>query len=134
MSQENVELVRRFIDAINRGDIDAAITSASKDCEANLANSRGPERGIYQGRDQTREFLNSFLEAWAYLRWEPEEFIELEDDRVLTVSQLQMRGHGSGAEVSVKGASIWAIRGSEIAALTIYQSKADAIEAAGLPE
>jgi ketosteroid isomerase-like protein len=134
MSQENVEIVRRIIDAINRGDIDTAVEAVSQDCEANWSNSRGPLSGIYRGRDQTREFLNSFLEAWESLRWEPEELIELEDDRVLTVSQFRMRGHGSGVEVTARGASIWTIRDGEAAAWTLYQSKAEALQAAGLRE
>ena len=134
MSQENVEVVRRIVREINRGDIDSASDLATVDCELDFSNSRGPESGVYRGRDQTRQFFNAFMEAWASLRWELEEVIELEGDRALTASQLQMRGHGSGVEVSVKGASVWTIRDGKVAAQTLYQSKAEALEAAGLRE
>jgi ketosteroid isomerase-like protein len=60
--------------------------------------------------------------------------VELGDDRVLSVSRLQMRGRGSGVEVNASGASIWTIRDGKAAAVTLYQSKAQALEAAGLSE
>ena len=134
MSEENVEVVRRIVREINRRDIDSATDLATVDCELDFSNSRGPESGVYRGRDQTRQFFNAFMEAWASLRWELEEVIELQGDRVLTVSQLQMRGHGSGVDVTVKGASIWTIRDGKVAAQTLYQSKAEALDAAGLRE
>jgi ketosteroid isomerase-like protein len=134
MSRENVEVVRRILDAINRGDVDAAIESASEDFEADWSNSRGLLSGIHRGRDEARESLKAFLEPWESLRWEPEELIELEDDRVLTVSHIRMRGRGSGVEVSASGASIWTIRHGKAAAMKLYQSKAEALEAAGLRE
>jgi ketosteroid isomerase-like protein len=134
MAQENVEIVRRIIGAISRGDIDAAFECASQDFEADWSNSRGLLSGVHRGRDQARDSFESFLEPWASLRWEPEELIELEDDRVLTVSAFRMRGHGSGVEVNARGASIWTIRDGEAAAVKLYQSKAEALEAAGLRE
>jgi ketosteroid isomerase-like protein len=134
MSQENIAVVRRILDAINRGDVDAAIESASEDFEADWSNSRGLLSGIHRGRDEARESLRTFLEPWESLQWEPEEFIELQDDRVVTVSHIRMRGRGSGVEVSASGASIWTIRDGKAAAMKLYQSKAEALEAAGLRE
>jgi ketosteroid isomerase-like protein len=134
MSQENIAIVRRILDAINRRDVDAAIESASEDFEADWSNSRGLLSGIHRGRDEARESLKAFLEPWESLRWDPEELIELEDDRVLTVSHIRMRGRGSGVEVSATGASIWTIRGGKAAAMKLYQSKVAALEAAGLSE
>jgi ketosteroid isomerase-like protein len=134
MSEENVEVVRRIIDAINRRDVDAVVESATEDFVTDWSNSRGLLSGVHQGRDKAREAFETFLEPWDSLRWEPEELIELGDDRVLTVSRLQMRGRGSGVEVNASGASIWTIRAGKAAAITLYQSKAEALEAAGLSE
>jgi ketosteroid isomerase-like protein len=134
MSQANVEIVRRMLDAISRGDVDAAIESASEGFEADWSNSRGLLSGIHRGRDEAREGLKTFLEPWESLRWDPEELIGLEDDRVLAVSHIRMRGRGSGVEVSARGASIWTIRDGKVAAMKLYQSKGDALEAAGLRE
>jgi ketosteroid isomerase-like protein len=128
----NVEIVRRVIDAISRGDIDAASGLVSADLEADLSNSRGPLSGVYRGREPIRRFLRSFLDAWASLEWEPDELIEIGGDGVLTVSRLRMRGQESGVEVNAGGAAIWTVRDGEVAVVRLYQSKADALEAAGL--
>jgi ketosteroid isomerase-like protein len=134
MSEENVEVVRRIIDAINRRDVDAVVESTTDDVVTDWSNSRGLLSGVHRGRGQAQEAFESFLEPWESLRWELEEVVELGDDRVLSVSRLQMRGRGSGVEVNASGASIWTIRGGKAAAVTLYQSKAQALEAAGLSE
>ncbi len=99
MSQENVEVVRRIIDAINRADIDAVVESATEDFVMDLSSSRGLLSGVYRGGEQAREAVEAFLEPWDSLRWEPE-LIELDADRVLTVNAFQMRGRGSGVAPS----------------------------------
>ena len=98
------------------------------------SNSRGLLGGVRRGREQAREALEEFLEPWEWIRWEPEELLELGEGRVRTVSVLQMRGRGSGVEVNANGASIWTIRDEKVATITLYQSKAEAPEAAGLSE
>lgn len=60
--------------------------------------------------------------------------IELDADRVLTVNAFQMRGRGSGVDVNASGGSIWTIRDGKAAAITLYQSKDEALEAAGLSD
>ncbi len=128
---ENVAVVKRVIDAFNRADFDRVVESVSEDFEFDFSNSRGPTSGIYRGRDGIREFLGSFSEAWAALEFDPhEEAVELEGGRVLTVNAMRGRGHESGAEVAATGASIWTIRADKVAAMTFYQSKAEALEAA----
>src|SRR4051794_38970039 len=74
MSQENVELLRRTVDAINRGDIDGALKDAADDFEVDWSNAIGPgRRGVHSGKDAAREFWRSFVEAFDELRWDFEE-------------------------------------------------------------
>jgi ketosteroid isomerase-like protein len=134
MSQENVEVVRRIIDAINRRDVDAVVEAATEDVVVDWSNSRGLLSGVHHGKEMAREAFETFLEPWDSLQWELEELIELGDDQVLTVSRLQMRGRGSGVQVNASGASIWTIRDGRVAAISLYQSKVEALEAAGLSE
>ena len=48
MSQENVENVRRGIDAWNRGDLDAWLAGFAPKAELHTT-SRFPDRGVYRG-------------------------------------------------------------------------------------
>ena len=129
--QDNLAAVRHAIDAFNRADLDAVLDASTQDFEFDFTNSRGPLSGVYRGLEEAREFLTSFFEPWAALEVETEEFVKLEDDRVLTVTEIRTRGQGSGAEVNATGAMIWTIRDGELAAAKMYQSKAEALEAVG---
>jgi len=129
---ESVDAVKRLIDAINSTDLDAAVEAVSPDFEFDFSNSRGPLSGIFRGRDGAREFLTSFLDAWAALEFDPEEIIELDGDRMLTVTAVRGRGNESGADVTATGSNIWTVRDGKVATVKMYQSKAEALEAAGL--
>jgi ketosteroid isomerase-like protein len=83
MSQENVEVVRRIFDAVNRDDFDAFLSEFHPDAEADMSESTGPYSGIYRGRDQIRPFWQSFLDAWGALRWNAEEIIEVDEERLI---------------------------------------------------
>ena len=127
---ENVEVVRRVIDAINRADFEAVVASFSADFEFDFSNSRGPMSGVYHGRDGAKDFLTSFFEPFAAVEFVAGEVVPLEDGRVLTVTPVRARGQESGIETAATGASIWTIREGEVVAITLYQSKDEALAAA----
>ena len=49
MSQEHVELVRRAVEALNRGDLSGAIKEMAADFVFDFSRSMSPERGVYGG-------------------------------------------------------------------------------------
>jgi ketosteroid isomerase-like protein len=132
MSHENVEIVRRSFDAINRGDIDRALDEATDDFEMDWSNSIGPAKGIYRGREQAREAWASLIEAFDSVRWEPKEFIEVDESRLIVVSHSLMRGRGSGVEVDAEGVQLWTISHGRAQSFKLYQSKAEALEVVGI--
>src|SRR4051812_7808812 len=110
MSQENVELLREAIESINRGDFLLAIDHTADDFEMDWSNSIGPLKGIYRGREQVNALWVTFREAWDDLRWETQELIDLDPDRVLLVNEVRMRGRASHVEVQATGVQLWTIR------------------------
>ena len=135
MSEENVELLLQTVDAINRGDIDGALENAADDFELDWSNAIGPGRkGIYNGKDQAREFWRSFLEAFGELRWDFEEIIEADESRVIAVNHVRARGRGSGAPVDAVNALLFTVSDGKTRSVKLFQSKAEALEAAGLEE
>ena len=134
MSQENFEIVHRVFEAVNRGDVDAALESAADEFVMDWSNSIGPAKGVYRGKKRAREFSQSFLDAFEDMRWESEEMIEVDASRLIVVNHVRMRGRGSGVEVDAVGAQLWTIAGGKARSVKLYQSKADALEAAGLRE
>jgi ketosteroid isomerase-like protein len=49
MSETNVELARRVIEALNRGDVPRALEDAAADFTFDFSRSISPERGVYEG-------------------------------------------------------------------------------------
>jgi ketosteroid isomerase-like protein len=134
MSRENVGVVRRTIDFFNDGDIDRALAEASDDLEMDWSNSIGPLRGVYRGRQEVRKVWEAFLDAWETVQWEPQEIIDVDHSRVIVVNRVQMRGRGSGVDVDATGVQLWTIAAGEAQRIKLYQSKVEALEAAGLSE
>lgn len=98
------------------------------------SNSIGPLRGVYRGRTEVLEFWQSFLEAWDEVRWDPQEFIEVDEARLIVVNRVRMRGKRSGADVEAIGVQLWTITDGKGRKVKLYQTKADALEAARLSE
>jgi len=131
MSQENVEMVRRAIDSINRGEL-RPVEDAADDFTMDWSNSIGPLRGVYRGRAQVTRFMESFFEAWDELQWDVQEMIDLDSDHVLVVNKVRMRGRASGAVVQAIGSQVWTVRNGKLESVKVFQSKSEALEAAGL--
>jgi ketosteroid isomerase-like protein len=73
VSQENVELVRRVIEAWNRGDIDGWLDQATSDFVWIPAGPAAVERSVYRGRDEVREAMAGGWETWDEFRFEESE-------------------------------------------------------------
>jgi steroid delta-isomerase-like uncharacterized protein len=97
VSQENVELVRRWYSAWNSGDTDAVIAAFAEDVEWH-GHPRLPEPGPYRGRDQVRRWMEQFREAWGELSADPVELLDA-DESVVALVHMTGRGRGSGVEV-----------------------------------
>jgi ketosteroid isomerase-like protein len=131
MSQENVKIVRAAVDALNRGDIDAALKDATPDFEWDFSRSIGIQPGVYR-LDQMRKFWGEVDGAWESSRFEVKEFIEA-GDLVMTPVTNYLRGR-DGVEVQASGAWVWMFRDGKCARITFYQERQEALEAAGLRE
>jgi ketosteroid isomerase-like protein len=75
MSQENIEMVRATLDALNRGDSDAAFKEMAPDFEYDFSRSMGFQRGVHTV-DEARRMWEEFASAWESSRVEADEFIE----------------------------------------------------------
>ena len=131
MSEGNIELVRRTIELWNATEIDQALEELADDFEMDWSNSIGPLKGIYRGREGVLKLWRSFLDAWDAVYWDPEEIIEVDDTRVVVVNHVRMRGRGSGVDVDATGVQLWTIEAGKAQRVKLYQSKAEALEAAG---
>jgi ketosteroid isomerase-like protein len=132
MSEENVEVVRRAIDAYNRRDFDAIRAISEPEVELDWSASRGLEAGLYKGLEEVIGFYRNFLDTFEEVHIEPERFVE-SGDLVVVPNSAQIRGR-DGIETVARSALVFEIRGGCVARICLYQETAEALEAAGVPE
>ena len=133
MSEENVEIVRRATEAYSRGDLDEALASWSADAVLDWSNSRGLEAAVVRGRDEIRAYMEQFLEAFEEVRIELEDVFEADEGVVIVENLAYFRGR-DGIEVTARSAWVITLQNGCQTSLTLYQSKADALKAAGPSE
>ena len=141
MSEENVDVVRRFI-----GDADlAAVARDDKAWAARLEETEGrfgpgfefvahAPAGLIGGRglDDYRAQLLDWIEPWETYTPRIEELIDL-GDRVVVLGQDRGRLRGAGAEVEgPKGVVIYSFEGDEVVGIELYFDREQGMRAAGL--
>ncbi len=118
-----------MIDLFNRKEVERALDVANEEFVMDWSNSIGPLSGIYRGKDGARELWTAFTDAWDEWSWEPQEVLELDDDRVLVVNRIRARGRGSGAHVDAVGVQVWTFRNGRATFVKLFQTKEEALKA-----
>jgi ketosteroid isomerase-like protein len=126
--QEDVQRLRDAYRAFNEGGVEAFLERLAPEFQVRDRES-SPDRGeTRHGKEGIRELFASYMEAFDALRLEPEEFIDVGDQIVVSLRQ-RVRGKGSGAEVMGRIAHVWTVSGAEILRLRIFGDKGSALEA-----
>jgi ketosteroid isomerase-like protein len=131
MSAENVKVVRRFIDAFNRGDLDAMLEDLAPSFEFDLSRAVGPSHGVY-GIDQVPKLFEDLSQLWESNRYEVDEFFEA-GEYVVAPFTNYLRGR-DGIEVQARAAFLWTIRDGSAIRSCFYQERDEALEAAGVSD
>jgi len=66
------------------------------------------------------------------MRFDTTEVIDALPDTLVVVARMLGRGRVSGVEVQANGASVWTLRDGVVTALTLHQTRDEALEAVGL--
>jgi ketosteroid isomerase-like protein len=132
MSQENVELVRRSLDAYSRRDIKTLRETVDPDLELDWSASLGELAGVHRGIDAVLRFYAEWYAMFEMTVLEPERFVEI-NDSVVVPNVARLRGR-EGIEVSARSALVFTVHDRRITHVRLYQETSDALEAVGLPE
>jgi ketosteroid isomerase-like protein len=130
LSAENVEIVRRSMEAFACGDIDAFLAAHHPDIEWRTAADE-PNPGTFRGSDGVRRFAAEITEAWSGRFddvMEFEDFIDL-GDWVVVPWKARLRGRSSGIEVDVSETYAVLVEDGLIARVHEYRTTGEAIEA-----
>jgi ketosteroid isomerase-like protein len=131
MSQENVEVVRRAISAINERDVDAYLALCNPDVE--LINPVAAIEGSNRGEEGIRAFFEGINEAARRFELEVERLQPLDDNRVLASLVLRMESE-RGFPQSQALTNLYELTGGKLSRVRVFRDRVQALEAAGLSE
>jgi ketosteroid isomerase-like protein len=130
--EEKVAVAQRVFEHLARRDPAAAAENFQPKAEFDFTRSRGPNRGTYVGRGRIQKNWEDVIGTWEVWIIEPHDFLEVSDDRMLFSVRGRMVGR-DGIELNVKAAQIWTFRDGLVEHAEFFQSREDALRAAGLP-
>jgi ketosteroid isomerase-like protein len=137
MSQENVQVVRRFIEALPRAqasddwqpvlaEVDHAVEI--EDLDITL------DTGRYRGHESVRRWIGVWMESWESWSLEDVQVRAVGEDTAIGLFLVRAKGKGSGIELSRRDALVCTLRAGKIEKGTYYNDQQQALEAVGLSE
>ena len=133
MSQENVELFYRAVDAFNRPDLDAYLALMDDDVEFVPRQGAMEGESSYRRHDGVRRWWNSLFGVFPDYSIEVVEVRDLGD---LTFATIRLRGHGAGSAAPTDQAT-WIMvrwRHGKCVWWRTSDERAEVLEAVGLSE
>jgi len=131
MSQENVEVVRRSIEAWNQRDLTRLRAVYGSDAKVDWSRSRSPFKGVYRGHREIESFWDRvFWSTWESVQLEVHGYREAGSE-VVAWNTAHMRGR-DGIEVTARTALVFTVEDGQVACLRLFDELAEALEAVGL--
>jgi ketosteroid isomerase-like protein len=134
MSEENVETIRRLVEAFNEGGMGAEATLDFFDPDAVFEEPpEQPGPTVAEGREAVSRAFVKFDEAWKEHRSEPEEIRVIDDERVLLLGVDHFRGRDD-IEIAQPSGTLFTLRDGKVIRMQAFWERTNALEAAGLSE
>jgi ketosteroid isomerase-like protein len=129
MSQENVKIVRRLLEACNRREFDAMLETG--DPEIDIVTLMG---GTYRGHPGWRLLVEQMAEEVSGFQFVPEDLIDVGQDRVVAVTRWVGTGRTSGIALSQTIGLVYTFRDGLVVRQESFRNRAEALKAVGLSE
>ena len=137
MSRENVEIVRKLIEANRSDDLESRIEPMlalwDPSCEYTSVTA-AVEPHTYHGHDGLRRYLGDQAERWAKWRSEVEDVFEVGPDTVVATFRFSAVGKDSGAPIEARLAVVFVLSDGKLVRGRTYPSREEALQAVGLSE
>jgi hypothetical protein len=134
MSQENVEIVKRAVAAVNDRDIDSYLACCTADVR--MENPVAPIEGAYEGADGIRRFFADVLDTAPDFRITIDRLESIGTDRVLGFMRLNLTGRASGINLGsdIPSTNLYDFTDDKIKRVRIFLDRREALKVAGLSE
>src|SRR4051794_22368686 len=132
MSQENVDVVRRFFEAF-RSDVDTAMEFWHSDLDYRAVEGALDDVGVLHGPEALRHYWEQWNETFDEFRAEPEQLIDA-GEQVVAAVHIGGRMKDSEAVVGMRFWMVFSLRDDKIGRAREYLTREEALEAAGPSE
>jgi ketosteroid isomerase-like protein len=133
MSEENVDLIRKAVEAFNSEGPEAAGQKFLSDDVEFHDPPDAPSPRVARGREAVRKQFNAFNETWEQHTTEPQQIRPMGADKVLLVSVEHFTGR-DGIKLEAPSASVFTLRDRKVIRWEAFWDRERALEAAGLSE
>jgi ketosteroid isomerase-like protein len=132
MSEGDVAAVRGALEGLGESGVDGMLEWIHPEFEGVAPPGLAVEPQTYKGHEGARRWFDSFYEIMDEVRFEPSEYIDLGDGRVVVLSALVARSRGTGIEASQDLAAVLTVRDGKVFRMMVYADKQAALEAVGV--
>ena len=133
MSDENVEIIRRGFETMQRDGWQTLFSLIDPEFELTTPPDLAMEPDTYRGEAGLRRYFESFEDAMEGIQIVPEgEFLGA-GEKVFVPFRLSARGRETGIEATQHAFQVWTMRAGKGLRVEIFASRERALEAAGLP-
>ena len=137
MSQENIEVIRKMLDAVTRGDREGFVACLTPDVEWDDREGWPGVRRMYHGRADVRKWWDAFMSVGGQIvNAQIDEIAAAGDNRVLlgVLGTFRGRPDGEQTEFSARAWYVFWLRDLKVARAQLFWIRGQALEAAGLLE
>src|SRR5688572_13268003 len=127
MSQENMEVVKRAVAAVNDRDIDGYLACCTEDIQ--LQTPVSPIEGTYNGSEGIKRYFADLRDAGPDLRVTIDRLETVGADRVVGFVHLNMSGPAISLGGDIPATSVYDLADGKIKRVRIFLDRGEALEA-----
>jgi ketosteroid isomerase-like protein len=132
MSQQNVEIVRKGVQAFLENDLEGWFATTDPGCKLYPRPEEPGAKECYEGWDEILEYLVNWYSGWKEYTGEAERFIDAGDWVVVEINEVGIAE--SGLRVEQRFAHAFKVEGGKGIEWRMFGPVAEALEAVGPPE
>ena len=129
MSDERIDLLRRFHEIWGAGDLEGALECVHPEIDFDWTESMSPFKAVFHGHDGMRRFWNEMRDAFEEFKPEIDELVDGGDEGIVTRNTIHSRSRSGGIALEAHGAMHWLFADGKIVRAKMFQTVDEALEA-----
>jgi ketosteroid isomerase-like protein len=130
MAEQNVEVVRRALDALAEGGVEAMLPFVHDQFEMATPPELAAEPDTYSGHDGVRRWFDSFYEVMDRVGLEAIDLTAVGEDQVVASLRISARGGTTGIELTQDAEVLCRVADEKVRGMRFFASRPQALAAA----